>query len=222
MTIYNKWKAHIVDLDILYAKWHSKYTETGKMTKRMREVHTTCIFALCLENGSSIRYAVGFQPEDQHDVTEICVDRLLDDAYPIRENDCDVVLVDVPEEGEVSVEHHRCQLTSFVYQEGTTEKDWVEFLKKKLLVGRDDNLRLVIDCEQEGWCNLQFLSAYLQAEATNCPYSQVFLLGQISNDPITWQCHQIYPELVELRPLELDRANALLRDRRRLNRLAGQ
>ena len=217
----DKWTAHIVDLDILYSKWHRKYSEVGSLNTRMREIHTICVFTLCLENSTSQRYAVAFQPKDQHEIRPLSVDVLLDTTYEVREEDCDVVLVDVPKKGQTEVEHHRCQLTSFVYQPGTTEKDWVEFLRKKLSYANDDDLRLVIHCEQEGPCNFSFLSAYLCHEETICPYNQVFLVAKITKNPAAWQCYLLYPELAVFPILTENIAESLLRDRPRMNERTG-
>ncbi|WP_146413384.1 hypothetical protein [Crateriforma conspicua] len=191
------------------------------MNTRLREIHTICIFALCLEHNTSQRYAVAFQPKDQNTIAPVSVDELLDATFEVREEDCDLVLVDVPEQGQTEVDHHRCQLTSFVYQPGTTEKDWVNFLKKKLSYANDDDLRLVIHCEQEGVCNYRFLSAFLCLDETNCPYSQVFLVAQIADNPAEWQCYMLYPELAILPVLTEGDANSLLRDRPRFNKQNG-
>ena len=188
------------------------------MGTRMREIYTACIFALCLENQTNNRYAIGFQPKDQHRASILKVERLLEDDFEVCEDDCDVVLVEVANKAGNSATHHRCQLTSFIHQPGTTEIDWVNFIKKKQDYAHDEDLRLVINCEQEGPCNHSFLSAYLCQEGTRCPYSQVFLVGQIADDPPVWQCWLLYPQLAIFPELHKQRADDLLRDRPRLNR----
>ena len=218
MGTYNKWRAHIVDLDLLYSAWHEQHRSASRMSTRMREVHTICIFALCVENDNGNRYAVGFQPYDQHKVEEVSVLDLIDEKFRVREDDCDALLIEVPGNGEVQATHHRCQITSFANQRGMSESDWVIFLSKKLRYAPDSDLRLVVHCEQGGPCNHVFLNAYLCHGATRCPYSQVFTIGQLTSDPPSWQCHMVYPSLATLPVLTKARAEQLLGDRPRLNR----
>ena len=76
---------------------------------------------------------------------------------------------------------------------------WVKALeRKKLKAAPDNDLRLVIHIEQEGRFNDEFLSAYLQYRSPKCPYSQVFVFGQIGNQPRRWFCKLVYPEPITL------------------------
>ena len=177
------------------------------------------MFGLCVENQSSQRYLIGFQVSGVAD-SSIGLDRLFDNAFGEIE-DCDFLLVDDPQTREpTEVLHHRCQLVSYLNQPSTNEANLVKFLeKKKLRVPIDDDLRLVVHVEQEGPFNHAFLSAYLNHRQPRCPYSQVFVFGQIGVQPRTWQCVQVFPDFAFLPALHEEAAKQLLLDREQYNRV---
>jgi len=213
MDDLSKWCAHIVDLRTLFSEWERRRVEGHPWTTRFREIHSVCMFALLIENGTDQRYLIGF-PELGLDHEPATVNRLFDDNFGEIE-DYDVLLIDDPKSyGESQVLHHRCQLVSYLNQPSTKEVDLVKFLeKKKLKVTPDGDLRLVIHVEQEGPFNYAFLSAYLNHREPKCPYSQVFVFGQNGDNPRKWFCAQVYPDLAILNELDEDTAKALVLDR---------
>ena len=208
----------MVDLRSLFSEWERRRAAGHPWTKRFREIHSICMFTLCIENATDQRYLIGFQ---QHGIqsTPVTINRLFDDNFGEIE-DCDILLVDDPKTyGESTVLHHRCQLVSYVNQPSTSEVDFVKFLeKKKLKVAPDDDLRLVINVEQEGPFNYAFLSAYLNHRQPACPYSQVFAFGQNGENPRKWFCVQVYPDLAILPELDEETAKTLLVDREQYNK----
>ncbi len=219
MDTLSKWSAHLVDLRILFSEWERRRVTGQPWTKRFREIHSACMFILCIENGTDQRYLVGFQQRGIQSVP-VTVSRLFDNNFGEIE-DCDILLVDDPKRyGASTVLHHHCQLVSYVKQPSTSEADLVKFLeKKKLKVARDNDLRLVIHVEQEGYFNCAFLSAYLIHRDPECPYSQVFAFGQNGENPRKWFCVQVYPALVILPELDEDTAKALVLDREQYNKI---
>jgi len=213
MDKLQKWSVHLADLKSLISKWEQRRTSGVRITRRMREIRSICLFALSLENRSEQRYLIGFQ---QRGIprTPVPFDRLFDNDFGEIE-DCDFVLVDDPKKyGPSIVDHHRTQLVSFLGQPSTEPKDWVAFLeKKKLKVAPDDDLRLVIHVEQPGKTNLGFLWGFLQMREPKCPYSQVFVFGLKEANPVIWYCAQVYPELVLLNDLPESDIPKLLSDR---------
>jgi|ERR1043166_2330274 len=128
MDTLSKWSAHLVDLRTLFSEWERRRVAGHPWTKRFREIHSACMFTLCIENGTEQRYLVGFQ---QHGIQSVpvTVNRLFDDNFGEIE-DCDILLVDDPKKyGESTVLHHRCQLVSYVNQPSTSEADFVRFLE---------------------------------------------------------------------------------------------
>lgn len=218
MDSLTKWSAHIADLRSLFSEWERRRIDGQVWTKRFREIHSVCMFTLCIENGTDRRYLIGFQQRGI-ETSPVTINRLFDDNFGEIE-DCDVLLVDDPKSfGESTVLHHRCQLVSYVNQPSTSEADFVRFLeKKKLRVAKDDDLRLVIHVEQEGLFNYAFLHAYLCHRQPACPYSQVFAFGQNGNVPRKWFCVQVYPDLAILPELDEDSAKALALDREQYNK----
>lgn len=207
-----KWHAHIVDLRSLFASWEHRHADDARWTRRFREIHSICMFALCMENGTDHRYLVGF-PALGPPNESVSTNRLFDDGFGEIE-DCDVLLVDDPKTyGPSTVLHHRCQLTSFVNQPSTDEVQWVRFLDKKLSVPRDNDLRLVIHVEQEGRVNFAFVSAYLSHRTPRCPYSQVFMYGQNGFEPRKWFCVLVYPQMAVMPELDEETARRLIVDR---------
>ena len=218
MDNLSKWSAHMVDLRSLFSEWERRQEAGHPWTKRFREIRSICMFTLCIENRTDQRYLIGFQ---QHGIqsTPVTINRLFDDNFGEIE-DCDILLVDDPKTyGESTVLHHRCQLVSYVNQPSTSEVDFVKFLeRKKLKVAPDDDLRLVINVEQEGPFNYAFLSAYLNHRQPACPYSQVFAFGQNGENPRKWFCVQVYPDLAILPELDEETAKTLLVDREQYNK----
>lgn len=214
-----KWSAHMVDLRTLFSEWERRRIAGHAWTKRFREIHSVCMFTLCIENGTDQRYLIGFQQQGIQ-TTPVTVNRLFDDNFGEIE-DYDILLVDDPKKyGESKVLHHRCQLVSYLNQPSTSEADLVKFLEeKKLIRPPDDDLRLVIHIEQEGWFNYAFLSAYLKRRQPACPYRQIFAFGQGGHNPRKWFCVQIYPDLTILPELDEDTAKALVLDREQYNKV---
>lgn len=207
-----RWSANLVDVRTLFSEWERRQQAGVRWTRRFREIHSICMFALCMENRSTQRYLIGFPRVGVHDEL-ISVARFFDNDFGEIE-DCDILLVDDPATliGPV-VLHHRCQLVSFIGQPSTDEAMWVKFLERKLRVANDPDLRLVIHVEQEGRLNYAFLSAYLNHASTRCPYGQVFVFGQNGASPRTWFCVQLYPCLTVMHELHEDRAKELVIDR---------
>jgi hypothetical protein len=219
MDTLSKWSAHVVDLRTLFSEWERRRVAGHPWTQRFREIHSACMFILCIENGTPERYLVGFQ---QHGIESrpVTVSRLFDNNFGEIE-DCDILLVDDPKQyGTSTVLHHRCQLVSYVNQPSTSEADLIRFLeKKKLKVARDDDLRLVIHVEQEGRFNYAFLHTYLTHRVPKCPYSQVFAFCQNGQNPRKWFCVQAYPQLLILPELDEDTAKALVLDREQYSKV---
>ena len=113
-----KWSAHIVDLRTLFAEWERLRVAGHPWTRRFREIHSVCMFTLCIENRTEKRYLVGFpQLGIQRPVR---VKELFEDDFG-EIDDTDVVLVDDPKRyGESEVEHHRCQFVSYKNQPSTS------------------------------------------------------------------------------------------------------
>jgi hypothetical protein len=218
MDKLSKWSAHLCDLLTLFSEWERRRIDGHKWTKRFREIHSVCMFTLCIENGTDQRYMIGFQ---QHGVADVpvTVNQLFSDNFGEIE-DCDILLVDDPKSyGASTVLHHRCQLVSYIHQPSTSEADFVSFLEhKKLRVAPDDDLRLIIHVEQEGHFNFAFLSAYLCHRIPSCPYSQVFAFGQNRLTPRVWFCVQVYPQLAIFPELTEEVARSLVLDREQYNK----
>lgn len=217
MDSLTQWLAQIVDLRTLFSEWERRHLAGHRWTKRFREIHSVCMFVLCLENGTEQRYLIGFQQRGRH--PPVKVKNLFDDNFGEIE-DCDVLLIDDPKRfGEAEVLHHRCQLVSYTHQPSTSEVDVIEFLeRKKLRVAPDNDLRLVIHVEAEGFLNHSFLAAYLAHRKPRCPYSQVFVFGQTNINPRRWSCAQVFPTLATLPDLDEETAKVLVVDREQYNR----
>jgi len=209
----------LVDLRPLFSEWEKRRVAGHQWTKRFREIHSVCMFTLCIENGTDRRYLIGFQHRGSQSAGK--VQDVFEDHFGEIE-DCDVLLIDDPKRyGKTEVLHHRCQLVSYLNQPSTTEVDVVRFLeKKKLKVAPDDDLRLVIHVEVEGPFNHAFLSAYLAHRKPRCPYSQVFVFGQTGANPRRWSCSLLYPNYATLPELDEGAAKALLLDREQYSKLS--
>jgi hypothetical protein len=209
-----RWSGQLVDLATLVSEWDRRFLDKPR-TRRARELYSICLFTLCIENRTNQRYLVGFQ-ELGAAVKPIGMDDVFNGNFGEIE-DCDIILVDEPQEiGQVEVLHHRCQLVSYIHQPSTKEEDLVKFLEeKKLKVPRDEDLRLVIHVEQEGPLNYAFLYAYLKHRSIPCPYSQVFVLEQIANNPRRWFCALVHPELAIFPELDEQTAKDLVVRRKR-------
>ncbi len=133
-----------------------------------------------LINKSPTRYLIGFQNTE---LGAIKIDRLFDDDFGDYQ-DVDFILAPVPKKvAKGSTTHHRCQLKSFINQPSTNEKAWCDFLKKPLRVAVDNDLRLVIHIEQEGYFNYSFLHAYL-----NCEYKLLCLYSVMTKVVVLLLC----------------------------------
>lgn len=212
-----QWSASIVDLLSLFSEWERRRLAGHKWTRRFREIHSVCMFTLCLEHRTEQRYLVGF-PHLGIPTESFKVNDVFDDRFGEIE-DVDILLIDAPKTyAESNVVHHRCQLVSYLNQPSTSERDMVLFLRKKLRVAPDPDLRLVIHVEQPGLFNHAFLHAYLTHGQTKCPYSQVFVLGQSNKSPRSWLCFQVFPQFAMLPELSESDAKALVLDREQYNK----
>jgi hypothetical protein len=213
-----KWSASVVDLLSIFSEWERRRLQGHRWTRRFREIHSICMFALCMENRTDQRFLIAFQ---HHGIPSrrLTVSDLFTDGFGEIE-DCDVLLVDDPnKDGEAEVVHHRCQLVSYLNQPSTTEADVIAFLeRKKLHVTPDPDLRLIVRVEQEGRFNHAFLSTYLAHRSPKCPYSQVFVFGQTIGTPRKWFCFLVYPQLAVFPELDEDTAKSLVLDRKQYNK----
>jgi hypothetical protein len=217
MDSLTRWSAQLVDLRTLFSEWERRRLAGAPWTRRFREIHSVCMFTLCIENGTDKRYLIGFPQRGIQ--SPVRVKDLFDGDFGEIE-DTDVVLVDDPKKhGESEGEHHRCQLVSYKNQPSTSEVDVVAFLeRKKLRVAPDNDLRLVIHVEAAGFMNHAFLATYLAHRKPPCPYSQVFVFGQTSESPRVWSCALIYPGFAKFADLEEETAKALVLDRDQYSR----
>ncbi|MHC4163080.1 MAG: hypothetical protein ACYSUM_13200 [Planctomycetota bacterium] len=217
MDRYQKWSAYLADLKTLYSEWERRHLAGVSTGRRFREINTICLFALCLENNESKRFLVGFQERGVAD-TPVPVNTLFEDAFGEIE-DVDVILVpDLGPDGPSEREVHRCQLVSYCNRADPSTADMTAFLEeKKLCVPRDDDLILIVHVEQPTRFGYVRLSIDLQLRQPQCPYSQVFVLGQVTEtDPPRWFCTQVYPRLIPLHELNGPTAREVLADRDRV------
>jgi hypothetical protein len=212
------WSASIVDLLSLFSEWERRRIAGGRWSRRFREIHSVCMFTLCIENRTEQRYLIGF-PHLGIVAGSFTVSDVFDDRFGEIE-DCDVVLIDDPKKyGESNVLHHRCQLVSYLNQPSTSEQHMIAFLeRKKLRVAPDPDLRLIVHVEQPGRFNHAFLHSYLNHRTPKCPYSQVFVFGQSAELPRKWLCFQVYPQFAVLPELDEETAKALVLDREQYNK----
>lgn len=217
-----QWSASIVDLLSPLSEWERRHAAGGKWTRRFREIHTVCMFTLCLEHRTDKRYLIGFPHLGIHACAST-VNDVFDDSFGEIE-DTDVLLIDDPKKpGASDVLHHRLQLMSYLRQPSTNERDIVALLeRKKLRVEPDADLRLVIHVEHAGRFNHAFLHTYLVQRTPSCPYSQVFVFGQSSDAPRRWLCVLVYPQLAVFPELDEAAAKALVLDRAQYNKPGGE
>ena len=214
MDSLQKWYAHVVDLKTLFSHWEALRAAGTPMTKRPREILTTCLFALCVENHENKRFLVGF-PQLGPGSQPAPLRELFNDGFG-EIDDWDVILVpDLGPDDLSEREIHQCQIVGYLNRSGGTD-DLIAFLEeKKLRVPRDDDLRLIVHLEQPTAFDWVRLSAYLQMRRPRCPYSQVFLLAQTGSErEPRWSCRQLYPVMITLRDLDLQSARAVLSHRR--------
>jgi len=217
MDSYQKWSAYLADLTTLYSEWERRRFTGTVSGKRFREINTICLFALCVENNENKRFLIGFQERGL--VTQpVPVTRLFENNFAEIE-DCDVILVpDLGPEGPAERDIHRCQLVSYLNRAEPGTADMIAFLEeKKLRVPRDDNLILIVHVEQPTTFDYVKLSIALQLRKPKCPYSQVFVLGQLGNtEPPRWFCAQLYPLFVPLCELDGLTARDVLANREQI------
>ena len=222
------WYSPMADVSCLLSLWETR-NETGTAnTKRCREILTACLFTLCLENNEgNKRFLIGFQrgchgkPQGflaanphlaRRPVTELFTDEFGENG------DIDVILVrDFGPEDLSDRKIHQCQILGYLGRKNPGPYDLVTFVEEKKLrySPPDNDLRLVINIEQKTEFDPGLLSAYLQGRKPSCPYSQVFLLGQVGdNEDRYWLCWQLYPELIPFKALSLSSLRSLLPDRK--------
>src|SRR5215207_5766014 len=88
------WSASIVDLLSLFSEWERRRLTGGRWSRRFREIHSVCMFTLCIENRTDQRYLIGF-PHLGILAGSFTVSDVFDDRFGEIE-DCDVVLIDDP------------------------------------------------------------------------------------------------------------------------------
>ena len=219
MDSLQKWHAHVVDLKTLFSHWEELRAARSPMTNRSREILTTCLFALCVENNENKRFLVGF-PQLGPGSQPAPLRELFRDGFG-EIDDWDVLLVpDLGPDDLSEREIHQCQIVGYRNRSGGTD-DLIAFLEeKKLRVPRDDDLRLIVHLEQATAFDWVRLSIYLQMRRPRCPYSQVFLLAEtVREGEPRWSCRQLYPVMIPLRDLDLQSARAVLADRRMITHL---
>lgn len=213
MDSLEKWHAHIVDLKSLFGHWEARRSARVRQNKRDREILAICLFALCLENNEKKRFLVGF-PQKGAEAKPALLKQLFENEFADLE-DWDVLLV--PNLGQNNLgerEFHQCQIVSYLNRPGGTE-DIIAFLEeKKLWRPINDDLRLLVHLEQPTAFDWVKLSIHIQMRRPKCPFSQVFLLGNVEHGgKQSWRCRQLYPLMLPLQNLDLPTAKALILDR---------
>ncbi len=94
MDTLSRWAAHLVDLRTLFSEWERRRVDGHPWTTRFREIHSVCMFTLCIENGTPHRYLIGFQVPGVPS-SPVTVSQLFDESIG-EVDDCDVLLVDDP------------------------------------------------------------------------------------------------------------------------------
>jgi hypothetical protein len=228
MDKLSAWYSPMADVSCLLSLWETRNEAGTANTKRCREILTACLFTLCLENNEgNKRFLIGFQrgchgrPHGfltanphlvRRPVTELFTDEFGENG------DIDVILVpDFGLEDLSDREIHQCQILGYLSRTNPGPYDLVTFVEEKKLryCPPDNDLRLIINIEQKTEFDPGLLSAYLRGRKPSCPYSQVFLLGQIGeNEDRYWLCWQLYPELIPFKALSLSTLRSLLPDRK--------
>jgi hypothetical protein len=180
------WQGHMADLKTLLDCWERQRAAGKARHKRTREILTMCFFALCLENNENKRFLVGFQRRGRAGKAGP-VEQLFDPKFG-EDDDSDAFLVEDPGPDisvEVEKDIHRCQIVGYLERPEPSTEDLISFLEEKKLrrVARNDDLRLIVHLEQPIAFDWVKLSAHLQMRAPKCPFSQVFLVAQISLVP---------------------------------------
>lgn len=222
------WYSPMADVQSLLSLWENRYQAGTAKTKRCREIHTACLFTLCLENNEGDkRFMIGFQVQcpgkpaaflsaNPHLVRR-SVTELFSDGLGENE-DIDVILVpdfgpDNPSDRQI----HQCQILGYLGRENPGKYDLITFVEEKKLRNKppNDDLRLVINIEQKTEFDPSLLSMFLRHRQPKCPYSQVFILGCVGdNEDRCWLCWQLYPDLIPFKPLALATLRTLLSDRK--------
>jgi hypothetical protein len=97
---------YVVDLITLLAGRKERLPLLGQ-SKRLREIHSVCMFTLCIENDIGTRYMIGF-PVRGRETAVVPFDRFFDDDFA-QLQDVDFVMVEVPKSGPLpgSAKDHR-------------------------------------------------------------------------------------------------------------------
>ncbi len=207
------WHAYGWDVGTLFSAWEARQLSGIKQNKRAREILTTCLFALILENNEKKRFHIGF-PQIGTPPQPMPVESVFMDGFG-EIDDWDIILIPSVATGKPDErEFHQCQLVSYRNRPGGTD-DIIAFLdEKKLWRTPDNDLRLVLHLEQPTEFDWVKLSIYLQMCRPKCPFSQVFLLAETQgNIEPGWSCRQLFPRMIPWQNLDLSTARKILADR---------
>ena len=208
-----KWHASAWDVGTLFSAWEARRHAGVRQNKRAREILTTCLFTLALENNEDKRFHIAF-PQLGEPTKPMPVDAVFADGFG-EIDDWDIILIpSVPIGKSVECDFHQCQLVSYLNRPGGTD-DIIDFLEqKKLWRPPNDDLRLVLHLEQPTAFDWVKLSSHLQMRRKKCPFSQMFLLVETPGDlEPRWSCRQLYPRMISLLNLDLSTARTILASR---------
>ncbi|MBI4623338.1 MAG: hypothetical protein HY736_08990 [Verrucomicrobia bacterium] len=208
-----KWHAYGWDVGTLFWAWEARRRAGTKQNKRAREILTTCLFALVLENNEKKRFHVAF-PQLGDPKEPPPMDALFTDGFG-ETDDWDIILIPgVATEGRDEREFHQCQLVSYRNRSGSTDDIIASLEETKLWRPSNGDLRLVLHLEQSTAFDWVKLSSHLQMRRPKCPFSQVFLLAETHGDlEPRWSCRQLYPRVIPLLDLDLSTARTILANR---------
>jgi hypothetical protein len=211
------WHAYGWDVGTLFSAWETRQRSGIKQNKRSREILTTCLFVLTLENNEKKRFHVGF-PQLGTPSQPMPVEVVFKDGFG-EIDDWDIILIPSPATGKPDErEFHQCQLVSYRNRPGGTD-DIIAFLEeKKLWRAPDNDLRLVLHLEQPTEFDWVKLSIHFQMRRPKCPFSQVFLLAESHGNPEPgWSCRQLFPRMISLQDLDLSTARKILANRQAID-----
>ena len=206
---------YCVDLKTLVENIENRRRVGVKLKRRIGEIWSACVFALCLEHNEGKRFLIGF-PQRGNRPALVTLEQLLSGSIG-ELNDWDVVLVpDFGPDGPQEREFHQCQLVSYRRRANPGTQDLIDFLEEKKLKRAGGDLRLVVHIEQETGFEFDWVAvaAHLMMRRPKCPYQQVFMLGEFgSPESPHWHCRQLFPLMLPMLDLDRQTARRLLQDR---------